>query len=84
MHNLGFSKEFLPWKVDYLTDWREMVQIDKRKSDMATVEFVVQQGSILYIADLQKEWKCLLSVHWQYYFLCPLEPPVTWTPQQLK
>ena len=55
MHNLGFSKEFLPWMVDYLTDRREMVQIDKRKSDMATVEFVVSQGSILYIADLQKE-----------------------------
>ena len=55
MHNLGFSKEFLPWMVDYPTDRREMVQTDKRKSDMATVEFAVLQGSILYIADLQKE-----------------------------
>ena len=40
-HNLGFSKEFLLWMVDYLTDRRQMVQIDDRKSDMATVEFGV-------------------------------------------
>ena len=25
MHNLGFSKEFLPWIIDYLTDRRQMV-----------------------------------------------------------
>ena len=65
MHNLGFSKEFLLWMVDYLTDRRQMVQIDDRKSDMATVEFGVPQGSILgpvifnlYVADLQKELQC--------------------------
>ena len=65
MHNLGFSKEFLLWMVDYITDRRQMVQIDDRKSDMATVEFSVAQGSILgpvifnlYVADLQKELQC--------------------------
>ena len=65
MHNLGFSKEFLLWMVDYLTDQRQLVQIDDRKSDMATVEFGVPQGSILgpvifnlYVADLQKELQC--------------------------
>ena len=65
MHNLGFSKEFLLWMVDYLTYRREMVQIDDRKSDMVTVEFGVPQGSILgpvifnlYVADLQKELQC--------------------------
>ena len=65
MHNLGFSKEFLLWMVDYLTDQRQLVQIDDRKSDMATVEFGVPQGSILgpvifnlYVAELQKELQC--------------------------
>ena len=61
MHNLGFSKEFLLWMIDYLMDRRQMVQIDDRQSDMATVEFGVLQGSILgpvifnlYVADLRK------------------------------
>lgn len=51
--------------IDYLTDRRQLVQIDDRKSDMATVEFGVPQGSILgpvifnlYVADLQKELHC--------------------------
>lgn len=51
--------------VDYLTDRRQMVQIDDRKSDLATVEFGVSQGSILgpvifnlYVAELQKELQC--------------------------
>ena len=56
------------WIIDYLTDRRQMVQID-RQSDMATVELGVPQGSILgpvifnlYVADLQKELQCDLSV----------------------
>ena len=47
MHNLGFSKEFLLWMVDYITDRRQMVQIDDRKSDMATVEFSVPKVPFL-------------------------------------
>ena len=47
MHSLGFSKYFSPWMIDYLTHRRQLVQIDDRKSDMATVEFGVPQGSIL-------------------------------------
>ena len=57
-----FGEEFLLWMVDYLTDRRQMVQIDDRKSDMATVKFGVTQGSILgpvifniYVTDLQNE-----------------------------
>lgn len=59
MRNLGFSKKFLLLMVDYLTDRRQMVQIDDRKSDIATVEFGVPQDSFLgslifnlYVADL--------------------------------
>ena len=65
MHSLGFSKHFLLWMIDYLTQRRQLVQIDDRKSDMATVEFGVPQGSILgpvifnlYVADLQSELQC--------------------------
>ena len=65
MHSLGFSKYFLLWMIGYLTQRRQLVQIDDRKSDMATVEFGVPQGSILgpvifnlYVADLQSELQC--------------------------
>ena len=82
MHNLGFSKEFLLWMVDYLTDRRQLVQIDDRKSDMATVEFGVPQGSILgpvifnlYVADLQKELQCDCYQYADHTTFCPLE---TW------
>ena len=47
MHSLGFSKYVLLWMIDYLTQRRQLVQIDDRKSEMATVEFGVPQGSIL-------------------------------------
>ena len=47
MHSLGFSKYFLLWTIDYLTQRRQLVQIDDRKSEMAMVEFGVPQGSIL-------------------------------------
>ena len=47
MHSLGFSKYFLLWMIDYLTQRRQLVQIDDRKSEMAMVEFGVPQGSIL-------------------------------------
>ena len=43
----GFSKYLLIWMIDYLTHRRQLVQIDDRKSDMATVKFGVPQGSIL-------------------------------------
>ena len=65
MNSLGFSKYFLLWMIDYLTQRRQLVQIDDRRSDMARVEFGVPQGSILgpvilnlYVTDLQSELQC--------------------------
>ena len=65
MHSLGFSKYFLLLMIDYRAQRRQLVQIDGRRSDMATVEFGVPQGSILgpvifnlYVADLQSELQC--------------------------
>ena len=65
MHSLGFSKYFLLWMTDCLTQRRQLVQIDDRRSDMATMEFCAPQGSILgpvilnlYVTDLQSELQC--------------------------
>ena len=76
--------------VDYLTDRRQMVQIDERKSDMATVEFGVPQGSILGPVILISKsliFKRNDSVT-DDTLTIPLSMStrslVTWTPQQLK
>ena len=66
MRSLGFSKYLLLLMVDCRIERRQLVQIDGRRSDMATVEFGVPQGSILgpgifnlYVADLQSELRCV-------------------------
>lgn len=63
-HSLGFSKYFLLWMIDYLTHRRQLVQIDDKKSDMATVEFGRSSGSILGPV-ISKRISCtkLLGVH---------------------
>ena len=55
MHSLGFSKYFLLWMIDYLTQRRQLVQIDDRKSDVAQwnsaflrAQFWVQLFSTMY------------------------------------
>ena len=60
MHGMGFSRTFLQWMANYLTDRKQFVQIDDKSSETATVKFDVPQGSILgpvifnlYVADLQ-------------------------------
>ena len=46
MHALGFSNEFLTWMVHYLSDRRQLVQIDDETSSIETELFGVPQGSI--------------------------------------
>jgi hypothetical protein len=62
MHGLGFSKSFLHWMINYLTNRQQLVQINDSKSSLLTVEFGVPQGSVLgpaifnlYVADLQEK-----------------------------
>ena len=59
LDDLGFSKDYLRWTIDYLTGRKHFVQVDDKKSNCWDVSFGVPQGSImrplifnLYVADL--------------------------------
>ena len=47
MYTLNFSKHFLYWIFNYLTDRRHFVQIDSSISNILITSFGVPQGSIL-------------------------------------
>ena len=63
IHCMGFSKTFLLWVYNYLTQRRQFVQIDDRSSEMAPVHFGVPQGSILGPGP----WSILLPVLFNLY-----------------
>ena len=47
MYTLNFSKHFLYWIFNYLTDRRHFVQIDSSISNILITSFGIPQGSIL-------------------------------------
>ena len=47
MYTLNFSKHFLNWIFNYVTDKRHFVQIDLSISNILMTSFGVPQGSIL-------------------------------------
>ena len=47
LHEMGFSKSFLLWVLSYLSERRQLVQIDDKLSELVYLEFGVPQGSIL-------------------------------------
>ena len=65
MHHMGFSRKFLEWLINYLSNRYQFVQIDDKTSDLDNVVFGIPQGSILgpiifnlYVSDLQGQLQC--------------------------
>ena len=61
MHYLGFSKNALQWFRDYLTDRKQMIDLDGELSETIPMKLGVPQGSILgpilfliYVNDVNK------------------------------
>ena len=59
LHKLNFSKQALKLIHSYVSEWKQFVQIDDKRSSIKLKSFVVPQGSILepaffilYIVDL--------------------------------
>ena len=47
LHKMGFSRDFLSWSLNYLSNRKQYVQIDGQQSKPMKIYFGVPQGSIL-------------------------------------
>ena len=62
LHQFGFSKQALKWFASYLTERRQSVQINDRKSSEPEVTFGVHQGVDPWPGIIQPlcQWPCCL------------------------
>ena len=84
-HNMGFSKEFLKWTTNYLSNRHHLVQTDDQRSEKESAVFCVSLGSILgpflfnlYVAHLQAHLPILVfPARGRHHTICNLQSTIS-------